>query len=263
MTATVHRVRARNTHAASENRIHDDDVARTLGFRGALVPGVTTWAYLTRPCVDRWGADFVVRGTMSVRFLSPVYEGDEVECRLHDDGTLEAVVDGDVRAAGQAALPAEPPTDVRVLPFVEPPRDRPAASRESLGALDAVSFGPFGFHAGRAGAFLDEIGDDHPLYRGPGAVAHPGWLITFANRVLTANVRLGPWIHTGSRVRHLGAVVDGDELSVRGRVAALTERKGHEIVELDLVVVTGAESPVMTVDHTAIYRIAERRPSEG
>jgi len=36
-----YRVKARNTSTSSENKIHDDAVARAYGFRGGLVPGVT------------------------------------------------------------------------------------------------------------------------------------------------------------------------------------------------------------------------------
>jgi hypothetical protein len=44
-------VKARNTSA----QIHDDDAtARTLGFRGGLVPGVTVYAYLTFPRRFSW-----------------------------------------------------------------------------------------------------------------------------------------------------------------------------------------------------------------
>ncbi len=35
-------------------------------------------------------------------------------------------------------------------------------------------------------------------------IAHPGWILRDANYVLSANVRLGPWIHVSSPVRHLG-----------------------------------------------------------
>ena len=45
-------VKARNTSTSSENKIHDDAVAKTYGFRGGLVPGVTVYAYLTD--ADRW-----------------------------------------------------------------------------------------------------------------------------------------------------------------------------------------------------------------
>ena len=40
-------VEAFNTATDSTNKIHDDDVARTYGFRGGLVPGVDVYAYLT------------------------------------------------------------------------------------------------------------------------------------------------------------------------------------------------------------------------
>ena len=38
-------VNAFNLSAASENKIHDDTVARRFGFTGALVPGVEVYAY--------------------------------------------------------------------------------------------------------------------------------------------------------------------------------------------------------------------------
>src|SRR5262245_25232286 len=44
-------VKARNTSSSSENKIHDEQIAREYGFRGALVPGVTVYAYLTHPLV--------------------------------------------------------------------------------------------------------------------------------------------------------------------------------------------------------------------
>jgi hypothetical protein len=40
-------------------------------------------------------------------------------------------------------------------------------------------------------------------------------------------------------------------------VAALTERKGHQVVELDILMVADDTDPVMHVHHTAIYRLRE------
>ena len=48
-------VKAYNTATESTNKIHDDDVARTYGFRGGLVPGVDVYAYLTHVPTERWG----------------------------------------------------------------------------------------------------------------------------------------------------------------------------------------------------------------
>ena len=49
--AAPYRVRAFNTAVASENKIHDDTVARRYGFSGGLVPGVEVYAYMTHPCL--------------------------------------------------------------------------------------------------------------------------------------------------------------------------------------------------------------------
>jgi acyl dehydratase len=65
---------------------------------------------------------------------------------------------------------------------------------------------------------------------------------------------LGPWIHVGSTVDHFAAVRIGDELTVRAKVTANYERKGHRFVELDGVVVANGRTPIARVAHTAIYR---------
>ncbi|HKA92367.1 MAG TPA: hypothetical protein VKE97_01090, partial [Acidimicrobiia bacterium] len=58
-------VRAYNAATASENKIHDDVVARTYGFEGGLVPGVTVYAYLTHPVVAAFGRPWLEHGTMA------------------------------------------------------------------------------------------------------------------------------------------------------------------------------------------------------
>src|SRR5579871_6445595 len=42
----THRVEAYNTAKLSENKMHDDTVARKFGFSGGLVPGVDVMAYM-------------------------------------------------------------------------------------------------------------------------------------------------------------------------------------------------------------------------
>src|SRR5437867_9559712 len=73
-----YRVTARNTSTHSSNKIHDDAVARQYGFRGGLVPGATVYAYMTRPLLAAFGREWMERGTGSVRFLRPIYEGEEI-----------------------------------------------------------------------------------------------------------------------------------------------------------------------------------------
>ena len=272
MTAgpAAYRLRARNTAAASDNRIHDDAVARRYGFGGGLVPGVTVYAYITHSVVAAWGPAWLERGTMDVRFVAPFYDGDEVVVDpTQESGALAVelgVTNGDGRlcATARAGLPAAPsevpdPREWAVVPLPAPD-ERPPAGRETfqggatLGALEAT------FRADAGAAYADAVGDDLAVYRGPNAVAHPGWLLSLANHVLASNVALGPWIHTASEVRHLGMVTDGDRVSVRARVVDLSEARGHELVHLDLIMVVD-DRAVQRVRHSAIYRL--RPPAEG
>src|ERR671937_93048 len=73
----VYRVTAKNT-STGENKIHDDVTARRYGFRGALVPGVTVYAYMTQPLAAAFGVAWLARGTATVRFVKPVMDGADV-----------------------------------------------------------------------------------------------------------------------------------------------------------------------------------------
>jgi acyl dehydratase len=253
-----YRVRAFNTATASANKIHDDAVAKGLGFRGGLVPGVDVFAYLCHLPAARWGRGWLEQGTIWARFDSPVYDGDEVEVTATegDGGVLDlALVDsgGTACARGRAAMAsgAAPALSIDAWPSGAPPEVPPPASAETLTA------GPFGsldatFVADRAHEYLDDIRETLPLFRDE-RLAHPGWLLRFANYVLTANVRMGPWIHVESTMRLLGTVGDGDRVQTRANVTDVRERGGHRFVDLDLLQLVG-ERPVTRTAHTAIYQ---------
>ncbi|MCC2103679.1 MAG: hypothetical protein KDJ20_06360, partial [Hyphomicrobiales bacterium] len=91
----------------SENKIHDDDVARRFGFTGALVPGVEVYAYMAHMPVARWGRDWLERGGAECRFIKPVYDGNIARVTASEDkGVLDLRVEsgGVLCATGHAAL---------------------------------------------------------------------------------------------------------------------------------------------------------------
>ena len=59
-----YRLLAYNSARQSENKMHDDSVARQFGFLGGLVPGVDVYAYMAHPAVGRWRRAFLERGTL-------------------------------------------------------------------------------------------------------------------------------------------------------------------------------------------------------
>jgi hypothetical protein len=265
-----HRVRAHNTATASANKIHDDAVARAYGFGGGLVPGVDVYAYMTQPPAAAWGSDWLARGTMRARFLTPVYEGDEVVVvpgrPVVDErgGTMVPLelrnAAGAVRAVGHAGLPAAPvpaPAPDR-WPAVAPVAVPVEASPEVLVPGTALALDPHHFVAERAGDYLAEVREKLPLY-GDERVAHPAWLLRDANYVLSRNVVLGPWIHVESVVQHHAAIADGGMVDTRATVIREWEHKGHRFVELDVGILTDGGRVAAHVRHTAIYRPRRER----
>ena len=108
----AYRVTAYNTSKQSENKIHDDTVARRFGFSGGLVPGVDVMAYMMHLPVAKWGRAFLERGLIEARFVKPVYDGEVAELAgAESNGALAIEVQsrGQLCATGGASLPETAP----------------------------------------------------------------------------------------------------------------------------------------------------------
>ena len=262
-----YRVRAAPTHDAWENKIHEDGLAREFGFRGGLVPGVTVYAWMTRPVVAAIGGAWLDHGAFSVRFAKPVYFGEtavvkaSVAAHSKDRVTIQTRVlnaEEEVCATATMGLPLGPLLplpDVADYPAAPLPDDRPVASRALLESRSVLGTPRLLLERGVVDAFLLRVGDTLPLYRGPDAPAHPGLYLDQANRALDRNVRVSPWIHVESHGQHLSAVRVGEWLETRARVKSLFQGKGHEFVELDLLLLADGTRPVATIRHVAIYQL--------
>jgi hypothetical protein len=264
---SFYRVRARNTSIDSENKIHDDTVATRYGFRGGLVPGITVYAYMTVPLVERFGFDWLERGSMQVKFHQPFYDGEEVIVSRRIDADSEPVkvsltagrrdetvcatalvtIDDPANWLGEPRMGDYPEA---TLPEAE---SRPEPSRETL--VPGASLGTLVEKFDLPDAeLLDRLDERLSIYLGSHAVAHPFTLLRLSNQILMSNFKLGPWIHASSDVINRSVVRSGEEVSVRGRVRDCFERKGHEFVVLDVLLVAGGDRIVQQVRHTAIYR---------
>lgn len=262
----VYRVKARNVSSTGENAIHDDETARRYGFRGALVPGVMIYAYMTQPLTSVFGAAWLTRGTASVRFVRPVLDGEELVVRgtvtARDARGVTVALSAGTAATAECAtlsatIPAGRPTPVNlsVYPAASLPEPRPPATRAHLSSVATLGTPQAHYDVARAADYLAKVDDPLAVYRGADGVVHPGFYLEQANRALDRNVKMGPWIHVGSVVRHLGGARVGDRLATRGKVRSVFEKKGREFVELDLVIVAGDTRPVAHILHTAIYHL--------
>jgi hypothetical protein len=234
----VHRVRAVNTAPESENKIHDDRVAAQYGFRGGLVPGVTVYGYMTAPVIEA-APEWLERGTMQVRLLEPFYDGDEVivKAQANHDGSIAVTAernDGTLCAKGTAGLGSIAEAPPAAIPEAPLPQfdQRPAPSSESV----------------MPGALLGTV-------RATLESADPAKVLQFSNDILVQNFRLGPWIHVSSELRNWSAGYSGDQVSAHGRVHERFDRKGHEFVVADVMLIGDGGRLLQTVRHTAIYKL--------
>ena len=205
-----YRLRARNTSKESENAIHHDGVAQKYGFGGGLVPGVTVYAYMTHPLVAAWGPEWLERGTATVRFVKPVLDEDETLvagiASRPAGGPLSATVtvstgSGGLCSTGTATLPDSLPSapDASRYETAPLPSTRPPALGTYLAAQKTLGTPVNRYDEAAAAAWLAKVADGLPLYRGREGFIHPAFYLDQANKALSLNVKLGPWIRCGQR----------------------------------------------------------------
>lgn len=257
----THRVSAYNTSKHSENKIHDDTVARKYGFAGGLVPGVDVMAYMLHMPVARWGRDFLERGLIEARFVKPVYDGEVAEVSAVEDAeglAIEVQSKGELCATGTASLPASAPNfslDAYTATSAAAERKPVNASSYEVGKwLGAI---PRDWAGEMAKEYLRDIRETDPIYAREN-LGHPGLLPRVMNKVLVDNAILGPWIHVGTKMQLLSAGKVGDELTARAKVVGNYEKKGHRFVELDALVVANGTTPLAHCWHIAIYQPREQ-----
>ena len=257
----TYRVEAYNTAKLSENKMHDDTVARRFGFSGGLVPGVDVMAYMMHLPVRRWGRAFLDRGLIEARFVKPVYDGEVADIKgVENEGVISIDVEsrGELCATGTASLPEVAPC-FSIADYLEtaPVSERKPVSDTSYQAGQWLGSMPRSWANEAAEEYLSEVRERDSIYAREG-LGHPGLLQRVMNKVLVDNAILGPWIHVGSRMQLLSAARRGDEIIARAKVVGNYEKKGHRFVELDALIVGNGTTPLAHCHHVAIYQPREQ-----
>jgi hypothetical protein len=253
------RVVAANRAFDHPNLVHNDDYARNLGFQGGLVPGVDVYAYLTRPAIERFGREWLERGTGEVRFIRPVYDRDQLDIdAAHQVGgqlTIEGRCGGEVRAVLTAGYaPTRDSDDLGIIPESPVFEPKLRAVRQSFHVGMALGSLAVTLTKSECLSQLAEVSETLDFYRLE-HIVHPGHLLRFADEVLSASVNLPPWLHVGSSVRHFDVVRWDESLSVRARVLATFVRKRNQFIQLDVLMLGVDGRPRVRVSpYTAIYK---------
>ncbi|MPZ47106.1 MAG: hypothetical protein GEV05_27840 [Betaproteobacteria bacterium] len=254
-------VRTHNASEHSENRMHSDEVARQFGFKGALVPGVTVFAHMTRPLVQRYGETWLGKGIAEVSFSKPAYEGDLLTVRTRADATgsaheLTCTNEEGVELARMSShIPqSSPAVDLRSdTPPAPPIEARPIVTWELMEVgkpFPALAWSPT---AADNRQWCADVRDDLAIYAsGDTPCLHPGFVLRQANYVLRNRFTLPAWIHTGSRIVFHDVLRVGPAYAVRAIPEEKWERKGHQLVRLYVAIRAGNKT-MAEVMHSAIF----------
>lgn len=250
---------AHNYSESSENRIHSDEIAKKFGFRGALVPGVAVYGYLTRAVVEAYGEAWLGQSVDHVRLLKPTYDGEAVVIEsAEEDGQLK-VTSYDPEGQLTAVLTCNTTNalpeleDIALLEGSYKHPERVEISWDTVEPLQAFTPWQVTLTPEENKRYTDEALDNLPMYQQ--GVVHPHWLQSLANTALMNEYIMPTWIHAGSETRHRHLLREGDEITIRSVPMEKWRNKGHEFIRLW---VTYWRDGVITTDimHTAIFKVA-------
>jgi hypothetical protein len=262
-----YRVKASNDSvdpAEANNRIHDNEYARRCGFRAGLVSGLSIFAYMSRSLTELLGREWLDHGSAEVRFVRPVYEGEEIRVSgsvtsAPKDGPLlleyqASNNQGAVCGIGTAKQTAAPDPEPSIADY--PPgktRIHRPISLESIKKGEALTPVTSEFTWNIHWQYCQKsVRDHHPVYQ---KAMHPGWLVNRASRILSVNYAVPAWIDVSTHVQNFHRLEEECSVETRGRIQDKFERNGDHFIVMDLAVFTPHHC-LATIRHTAIFRIA-------
>ena len=260
-----YRVRASIETADPRNQISRDEYAWRYGFRSAVVPGISLFAYMSRSLVEFLNRQWLERGSAEVRFLHPIYHGEEIRVSgmvsaLSQNGLismdLQAVNNqGTICGIGIAQLPREIPVpEPTVSDYPAGPQKlRRPISLESLQVGERLTPITSEFTWKVHWQYCQKsIRDHHVLYQ---SILHPGWITGRASEILVVNYDIPAWIDVACRVQNFHVLEEECLIETRGRVYSKFEVGGDHFIVLDLGVFARSRC-LQSILYTAIFHIA-------
>ena len=255
---------AYNTAATSSNKTHDDAGARELGYRAALVPGITVYAYLTELAVAAWGDEWLAHGGASLTLPRPVFEGEELLCTAtpstERDGALELMAAGaqDGTARARARVWLRMPDEALPIDRVPDPAAPTGSALPPLSAGNVPLDTPMialleQITPEIAARWASDAGDMGQATGGSPKHVHPAWAASRQAGLLRHNFAMGPSIHAASEIANLRPCPVTGAYETRGVIRREWERNGHHYLLMDTIVLADGE-PVTAVRHTSIFQ---------
>lgn len=256
--AFEYRLVARNDVPDSWNPIHRDDYARSLGYPGGLVAGVTLYAYASDAAVRAMGEGWLERGYGEINFRRPVFDGEELVIRAEpaaEEDWRITLKSGEVRAEALAGPYREHirADDLERDDTVEPRvmvKDAAMTGAPLKRADDRL------YTRAELEHFLQAAGlEGTPLAAAllSRGLVSPSVLAALPFTLLWRNYPYSVVIHTGSATEWVSPARLDRTLYSWGRVEEAYERKGRFYVKQRVLTADSEGNVVARMLHTGAY----------
>lgn len=249
---------ARNDQPNSANPIHRDDYARSLGYPGGLVAGLTLYAYACDAAIRLMGGDWLEHGYGEVHFRAPVFDGEELtvaaepldngdwQISLLCDGLRTEAVVGPYRESIrvddlQRGSRGEPRTLVKDVSLRGTPLPDPDERSMSRGEVDR-----FTADAGLEGTPIARELRSRGLMS-PNAIAGAPFGLLLRHHFYAVV------IHTSSVTEWVGPARLGETLYTWGVIEDAWEKRDRFYITQRVITVDGAGNQVARMLHTGTY----------
>lgn len=251
------------------NPIHSTEVARSYGFNGPLVGGVTVWGWATDTILAALGEGWLEDGWAEYSFRHPTFPGDTLTVRaaLNEDSSVEiwnvemvnqsdeVCVSGMV-GLGKAEWLHELKRPHSMGPTREPDNKGPLTLENAEIGKDWSGM-ELNFSAEVSREFIaQKQRTDNPLFAGKNAIAHPSWTAGWAERLLRHNFAIPSSMHTKSRVQQHRKITIGTPVIGGAHLIDAYERKAHHFANYDVLLVDKEGVDLAQLRHWTIFRIA-------
>ncbi len=251
------------------NPIHSTEVAKSYGFDGPLVGGVTVWGWATDTILSALGEGWLEDGWAEYSFRHPTFPGDTLKVRAtfneespNSSWTVEMINQADELCVsgtvglGKADWHAE---------LVKPGSMGPTVESDSKGplTLEGAETGKdwsameIDFSEEASKEFIaQKQRTDNPLFVAKNAIAHPSWTAGWAEKLLRHNFAIPSSMHTKSRVQHHRRIPTGTTVIGGAHLIDAYERKAHHFANFDVLLVDNDGSELAQLRHWTIFKIA-------
>jgi acyl dehydratase len=253
-----YRLVARNDQPNSRNPIHHDAYARSLGYPGGLVAGVTLYAYVCDAAVRLMGGDWLEHGYGDIRFRKPVYDSEDltVAAEKVEDGDwrVSLLCDG-LRAEAAVGPYRETISDDGLMrgggPMPQFLKKDASIKGQLLRNVAARSMDRQGLETFITDSGLKGTPLAHEL-RSRGLVA-PNLLAGAPFYVLGATYPYAVVIHTSTTTEWSGPARLGETLDSWGVIEDAFEKRGRFYITQRVVTVDGKGNQVARMLHSGTY----------